>query len=223
MHRISSTPLHRALLVAAVALLPRALGAQMPGLPVLQSAFPNRGVTAGVNYGSSSGERAYGAAAAFATSGSRLAASLGLGVLDPSDAGVPSRSSAGLRIAVTGPRFLDRTVGVAAFAGFGGSPRKKTQPGVTNIPAGVSVAWRHAIGESRGIAVYAAPFYSWTRSSLDGKSASQGLFRVSAGLDVAVAQRIGVTVGTETGSKAGAGEPGPTSSSFGVGLAYAFR
>src|SRR5690349_20457368 len=174
MHRTSSTPFRRALLVAAAALLPRALAAQMPGLPVLQSAFPNRGVTAGLNYGSSSTERAYGAAAAFATIGSRFAASLGLGVLDPTEAGLSSRTTAGLRIAVTGPRFLDRTVGVAGFAGICGSARKDEQPGLTNIPVGLAVTWRHAIGESRGIALSAAPFYSWSRSSLAGKSATQG-------------------------------------------------
>ena len=223
MHRPHSTTSRHLLVAAAFAVLPRALAAQMPGLPVLQSAFPNRGVTAGLNYGSSSSERAYGAAAAFATAGSRFAASLGLGVLDPLDDGLSSQSSAGVRIAITGPRFLNRTVGLAGFVGFGGSPGKKEQPGLTNIPAGLAVAWRHSIGESRGIAVYAAPFYSWSRSTLDGESASQGLFRVSAGFDVALAQRIGVTIGGETGAKAGAGKPGPTSNSFGVGLAYAFR
>lgn len=223
MLRPPSPARRRALLAAAIALLPRAVAAQMPGLPVLQTAFPNRGVTAGINYGSMSGERTYGAAAAFATTGSRFAASLGLGVLDPTEDGLSSRSTAGVRVAITGPRFLDRTVGVAGFAGFGGSARKDDQPGLTSIPVGATVTWRHTIGESRGIALSASPFYSWSRSSLGGEQATQGLFRVSAGLDVALAQRIGVTIGGETGGKAGAGKPGPTSAIFGVGLAYAFR
>jgi hypothetical protein len=210
-------------LVLILGLAPHSLGAQMPGLPVLQNVFPNRGVTAGVNYGSTSGSRTYGAAAAFATIGSRFAASLGIGILDPAESALSSRSTAGLRVAFTGPRFLDRTVAVAAFAGFGGSPHKKQQAGLTNIPAGLAVGWRHAVGESRGIAIYAAPFYSWSRSSLNGEKDSQGLFRVSAGMDFSLTQRIGVTIGGETGGKAGAGKPGPTAASFGAGLAYAFR
>lgn len=221
--RSSGRALPAVALAIVLSLAPHALGAQMPGLPVLQNVFPNRGVTAGLNYGSSPESRTYGAAAAFGTIGSRFAASLGLGLLDPTASGASSRSSAGLRVAVTGPRFFDRTVGVAAFAGFGGSPHKKELAGITNVPAGLAVGWRHAVGETRGIALYAAPFYSWSRSSLNGEKASQGLFRVSAGMDFSLTQRIGVTIGAETGGKAGAGKPGPTGSGFGAGLAYAFR
>ena len=223
----SSPPSRRTVRALAIALVvgiaPGTLAAQMPDLPVLQNVFPNRGVTAGVNFGSTSESRTYAAAAAFATIGSRFAASLGLGILDPTADGLSSRSTAGLRVAYTGPRFLDRTVAIAAFAGFGGSPHKKEQAGLTNVPAGLAVGWRHSVGERRGIAVYAAPFYSWSRSSLNGQKESQGLFRVSAGFDVALTQRIGVTIGGETGGKAPAGKPGPTGTSFGAGLAYAFR
>ena len=213
----------RLIAVLALLLSARALAAQMPGLPVLQNGFANRGVTAGINYGSGSGARTYGAAAAFATVGSRFTASLGIGVLDPTAAGLATRSSAGMRVAVMGPRLFDRAVGVAAFAGFGGSPRKKEEAGLTTVPAGVAIGYRHAVGESRGISLYAAPFYSWSRSSLNGESASQGLFRISAGLDFALTQRLGVTIGGETGAKAGAGKPGPTATLLGAGLAYAFR
>lgn len=212
------------LLPVVCALSASPLAAQMPGLPVLQNAFANRGVTVGVNYGSMSGARTYGAAAAFATTGSRFAASVGLGALDPTGSGdLSTRSTAGLRVAVMGPRFFDRAAGVAAFAGFGGSPRKNEEAGITTVPAGISIGYRRGVGERRGIAIYAAPFYSWSRSSLNGETVSRGLFRVSAGLDFAVTERIGVTIGGETGGKAGANEPGPTSAALGAGLAFAFR
>ena len=205
----------------------RGAAAQMIATPVLQNGFANRGLTAALNYGSSGGSRSYGLAAAYTSPGSTLSLILGAGVYDPSGSldgeALPSRPSYGARVAVMGPRLMQRRVGIAAFAGVGGIPKKGDSPSVTTLPAGLTIGYRQAIGAGRGISVYAAPFYSWSRSSPAGVTTTGGLFRVSAGLDVGLMPRLGVTVGVETGAKARAGKPGPTASVFGAGLAYAFR
>ena len=223
----AGTVLALALTLAAPALPWRSAAAQMLASPVLQNGFANRGLTVALNYGSASGARSYGLAAAYTSPGSTLALILGAGVFDPTaDVGgevLPSRASYGARVAVMGPRLLQRRLGIAAFAGVGGVAKKGGQAGVTSVPAGLAVGYRRALGASRGIALYAAPFYSWSRTSSAGVTTKGGLFRVSAGLDVGLMPRLGVTIGGETGAKARAGKPGPTSAVFGAGLAYAFR
>lgn len=213
-----------ALLVAVVSALPaREAYAQMRALPVLQNAFASRGFAAAANYGSESGARTYGVAGAYASPGSRYVVSVGIGSYDPTTAGISSRANYGARIALMGPRFLDRRAGIAVFGGYGIVPKKGDQSSITMAPAGLAVGYRHALGASRGFSVYAAPFYAWSRSRAADGSTSGGLFRVSGGVDVGLTRQLGVTIGAESGATARAGKPGPTGTVFGVGLAYAFR
>jgi hypothetical protein len=91
-----------------------------------------------------------------------------------------------------------------------------------HVPVGVAVGYRRALGATRGISVYAAPIYSWNRSTLGDSSTSRGVLRVSVGLDVALIRSVGLTLGYETGASAEDAEPGPRSGVFGAGLSYAF-
>lgn len=209
---------------------PSAARAQMVGTPVLQNAFANRGVTVAVNYGSASGSRSYGAAGAWAPGGGRIVLSLGGGLLDPTEAGIKSRTTYGARVAFAVKELMDGAAGLGAFAGVGGLSAAKSDAAAAGdagslltVPVGVTLGYRHALGATRAISAYAAPFYSWTRASAAGQSESAGRIRVSAGLDVALVPKVGLTLGVESGAKAAAGKPGATSSLFGVGLSYAFR
>jgi hypothetical protein len=127
----------------------------------------------------------------------------------------------GARVMAPIPKVSRPSIGVAAFAGIGGL----SVNGATTlrVPVGVSVGYRRALGRGRGISGYVAPFYSWSRLKDGGVTSSAGLFRVSFGVDVAILPALGATVGYETGSKAGADEPGPTGGLFGIGLSYALR
>lgn len=216
-----------AMALAAGAALPHHARAQMLGAPVLQNAFANPGVTIAANYGSGSSVRSYGAAAAWAPASGRIILSLGGGVLDPTPAGVKSRTTYGARVAVAVKELLDGGVGLGAFAGVGGAPAPKNdasgEGSALTLPVGLTVGYRRAIGTTRGISVYGAPFYSWARASALGETRSAGRVRFSAGLDAALIPKVGLTLGVETGAKAGDGDPGPRSSLFGVGLSYAFR
>jgi hypothetical protein len=92
-----------------------------------------------------------------------------------------------------------------------------------HVPAGASISWRTRLGERRGISLYAAPFYGWTRVRFADESESKGLLRASVGVDVAVVPSLGITVGYEFGQNADADEPGATGGVFGVGVSYALR
>ena len=96
--------------------------------------------------------------------------------------------------------------------------------GVTDwqIPLGVALGYRRAVGASgRAISAYVSPFYSWARVRENGVTSTHGLFRVSFGVDAAVLPQVGVTVGYETGAKAGVGEAGATGGIFGLGVSSA--
>ena len=112
-------------------------------------------------------------------------------------------------------------LGIGAFAGVGGATQDEVK--LLHVPAGASISWRTRLGERRGISLYAAPFYSWTRVSVEDESQSKGLIRASFGVDVAVVPALGITVGYELGQKAGEDEPGATGGAFGVGVSYALR
>lgn len=213
-----------AALAALAAAVPTTAAAQMLATPVLQSAFVDPGLTAAANFGSTSGARAYGLAASWAPRNGRLSLTAGVGVFDPSAAGSPSRATYGARVAVPVRQFMDGALGVAAFAGIGGASKKEEEGRVTSVPAGVAVGYRRALGSALGLAVHAAPFYSWTRgTAADGSSTSSGLFRVSGGADLSLAQHFSVTFGVEVGAEAKGSDPGPRSSVFGIGLSYAFQ
>jgi hypothetical protein len=216
-----------AIATAALLAAPGAARAQMLGTPVLQNAFANRGVTVAANYGSASGSRSYGAAAAWAPASGRVVLSLGGGVFDPSDAGLKSRTTYGVRAAFAVKEFASGAVGVGAFAGVGGAGAPKNDElgvgSILTVPAGITLGYRHALGATRAFSVYASPFYSWARATVAGQSESAGRLRVSGGLDVALIPKVGLTLGVESGAKAAEGKPGATSSLVGVGLSYAFR
>jgi len=75
----------------------------------------------------------------------------------------------------------------------------------------------------RGVSAYLSPFYSWARVRQDQQTITHGLFRVSVGVDAAVSQSVGVTIGYETGANAGEGQPGATGGIFGLGVSYALN
>jgi len=193
--------------------------AQMLGAPVLQNAFTNSGFTIGVDYGSGNRQQSYGGAVAWSPA-------TGIFQLDAGVAYLHSRNASGT--ATYGARLmvpvLTRTseLGLAPFVGMGGA----NFDGINDwqIPLGIAAGYRRALGvNGRGISAYVSPFYSWARVRQDQQTITHGLFRVSAGVDAAVSQSVGVTVGYETGAKAGEGQPGATGGIFGLGVSYALN
>ena len=196
------------------------LAAQMPGVPVLQNAFANAGLTIAVNYGRSKDLQAYAGALAWAPSSARFQVTGGFGTLDPDPGDRTSAWGARASVPIT-QTMMDGKLGVGAFAGVGGASRDEIS--LLHVPVGASISFRTRFGERRGISFYAAPFYSWTRSSIGNESENKGLVRASFGVDVAVVPSLGITVGYELGQTANAGEPGATGGTFGVGVSYALR
>lgn len=193
--------------------------AQMIGAPVLQNAFSNPGFTVAVNFGTSSDAKTFGAAGAWAPASGRFQVSLGGGSVDPK--GEKGHGTYGARLAVPVFSFMGSRAGAAVFAGVGGASAPGTR--LTTVPAGVAVGFRQAMGETRGLSVYVAPFYTWTRAEPTNQPArSKGLIRVSGGLDLGITRRIGVTLGYEAGARAGQLDPGPRGGVFGVAASYAF-
>lgn len=193
--------------------------AQMLGAPVLQNAFTNRGVTVGADFGTGSDLSSYGAAVSWSPMSAKYALSGGIAYLDPKFGSGTATYGARLMVPVFHrfPQF-----GIAPFVGMGGA----TRSGVTDwqIPLGVALGYRRAVGASgRAISAYVSPFYSWARVRENGVTSTHGLFRVSFGVDAAVLPQVGVTVGYETGAKAGVGEAGATGGIFGLGVSYALH
>jgi hypothetical protein len=215
-HRLSCAAIISAVLLAAAA----DLAAQMPGVPVLQNAFANAGLTIAVNYGRSDDLQAYAGALAWAPSSARFQVTAGFGSIDPK---VGDRSNAwGARASLPITQTMrGGKVGVGAFAGVGGASQDDVS--LLHVPAGATISFRTRLGERRGISFYAAPFYSWTRASIGDESDNKGLVRASFGVDVAVVPALGITVGYELGQKADTDEPGATGGMFGVGVSFALR
>jgi hypothetical protein len=215
-HRLSGAAIISAVLLAAAA----DLAAQMPGVPVLQNAFANAGLTIAVNYGRSDDLQAYAGALAWAPSSARFQVTAGFGSIDPK---VGDRSNAwGARASVPITQtMMGGKVGVGAFAGVGGASQDDVS--LLHVPVGATISFRARLGERRGISFYAAPFYSWTRASIGDESDTKGLVRASFGVDVAVVPALGITVGYELGQTADADEPGATGGMFGVGVSFALR
>jgi hypothetical protein len=196
------------------------VSAQLPGVPVLQNAFANPGLTIGVNYGKSDESKGYAGALAWSPASARFQVTGGVGAFKPDDADRSWGWGARASVPVTQTMMAGK-LGIGAFAGVGGASQDELS--LLHVPAGASVSWRTRLGERRGISIYAAPFYSWTRVSVDEESQSKGLLRASFGVDVAVVPSLGITVGYELGQKADEGEPGATGGTFGVGVSYALR
>ena len=198
-------------------------GAQMPGVPVLQNAFMNPGVTVGAFYAGGKGQTAAGIAGALAPTRQWAQVTGGAGYGD-------ARTTVytfGGRLAVPIGRFIpglknSERFGLAVFAGAGGGARDSVT--LVTAPAGLALGYRRALGVTRAINAYATPFLSWNRSRGEGlDETAAALFRAAVGVDVALTERLGVTVGWEGGSTADGIRPGPRGSLFGAGLSYAFR
>lgn len=193
--------------------------AQMLGAPVLQNAFTNRGFTVGVDFGTGDHSNSYGGAVAWSPMNEHFQLDAGVAFLDRDGASGTATYGARLMVPV-----LNKSLpfGVAPFVGMGGA----NFDGINDwqIPLGISAGYRRALGTNgRGISAYVSPFYTWSRIREDRVTETHGLFRVSVGVDAAVLPWVGVTVGYETGAKAGEGEPGATGGIFGVGVSYALR
>lgn len=212
---------HALFLTAAVSLgVWNAASAQLPGIPVIQNAFANPGLTIAVNYGKGDDSKAYAGAIAWAPASARFQVTGGFGAFEPDGADRSSAWGARASVPITQTMMAGK-LGIGAFAGVGGASQDDVS--LLHVPAGGSVSWRTRLGERRGISIYAAPFYSWTRISFDDESESKGLLRASFGVDVAVVPSLGITVGYELGQNAKDGEPGATGGTFGVGVSYALR
>src|SRR5688572_7472564 len=198
----------------------REVSAQLPGVPVLQNAFANPGLTIAVNYGQSDESKGYAGALAWSPASSRFQVTGGFGAFKPDEGDRAWGWGARAAVPITQTMMAGK-LGIGAFAGVGGSSQDEVS--LLHVPAGASISWRTRLGERRGISIYAAPFYSWTRVSFDDESESKGLIRASFGVDVAVVPALGITVGYELGQKADEGEPGATGGTFGIGVSYALR
>ena len=209
-----------ALALGMCAALPSVAAAQMPGLPVLQNAFANPGITVAVNAGYSEDAIGYGAAGAWAPSSARFVISVGAGALSPDEG--ETAFAAGARASMPVLSFLEDALGVAVFAGAGGATRGEGRQ--LDVPAGVGIGWRRAFGVSRGISVHAAPMLRWSRNSPEGgSSTSATIFRVSAGVDVTLGTSFGVTVGVESGGRDEDAAPTLSRNVGGIGVSYVFR
>jgi hypothetical protein len=194
----------RALVVlTGIAALALNAGAQVPGAPVLQNAFSNPGLAVAADFGGGGGQSFYGAAAA-----------LGMGRLQISGAAGAQRGNGttrgayGARLAASLWSSAGHALGVGAFAGIGGAPRAElagvvANPATVIVPVGISLGYQRPIGASRGVSVYASPLYRWVRTD-NGVVSSAGSMRLSLGLDFALTQSIGATLGSELGRGNGA-------------------
>ena len=196
------------------------VAAQMPGVPVLQNAFANAGLTIAVNYGHSDDVEAYAGAVSWAPASARFQVTGGFGAMDPKGGDRTNAWGGRASVPIT-QTMMGGKLGIGAFAGVGGASQDTVS--LLHVPAGASISFRTPLGERRGISFYAAPFYSWTRATIDDESENKWLVRASFGVDVAVIPSLGITVGYELGQTAEMGEPGATGGTFGVGISYALR
>jgi hypothetical protein len=205
--------------------------AQLPGAPVLQNAWATPGIVGAVNFGGSSDGSVIAGAAGWTPGNGRFQLSGGLGSRTLTGHG--SSFAYGARVAM--PLFGGGTsaIGIAAFAGIGGSAGAKKQStdttpigtivtadttaSTTEIPLGAAVGWRHAIGSNHGISVFGTPSYIL----YSGGSKNGGLFRMAIGADVGITSAIGATVGVDFGGSRARGFGGPSSTQYGIGVSYA--
>lgn len=213
---------HLRVALAAVALMTTTFGvplrAQMLGVPVLQNAFANPGFTVAGNFATEPDAMAYGVAAAWSPGGARFQLSGGAGAWVPDEGS--SLPTAGLRVMVPILQLLGGSMGIAAFGGGGIANRDELS--IVSVPVGAAIGYRLALG-GRGVSVYAAPFYSWSRASIqDQESVNAGVVRASVGADVGLFRTFGLTAGAEFGATPDDGDPGPQGTRFGIGLSWAF-
>jgi hypothetical protein len=199
-----------------------AAGAQLPGLPVLQNAFVGPGFAAAINGGGGSGASAYAAALGWAPRSARFQVSIGAGAhLSEGETG----GAFGARVAMPVFSFMNGNLAVAAFAGIGGAQGPRVQGGRVGLgqaPVGAAVGYRRALGATRGVSIYAAPFFGYFRNDFGDNTESAGLFRFSIGGDFALTRALGLTAGLEAGQKQSGAEPGASGIIWGGGVSYAF-
>lgn len=211
---------HRTLMALAMLACATTAATQMPGTPLLQNAWANPGIVAAFNFGGGDGS-VYAAAASWTTASSRLQLSAGLGLRSRSGAGTKSVYGARLAVPFGG---ASSAFGFGAFAGVGATATGNANSvdsvaTTTAFPIGLAIGWRHALGDSRGISLYATPAYEFLPGS---RNSNAGLFRTGVGVDVGIAKALGLTAGVEFGQSRTRAEGGPTGTLFGAGIAYAF-
>lgn len=206
-----------ALFTASAPLAPA--GAQVPGAPVLQNAWASPGTVAAVNVGGGSDGGAYVLAGSWAPTSGNYELSGGFGSRHFSGAG--GRSVYGFRLAVP---FGGKAgaFGFAAFIGAGGGSvstnAADSAVSTSEVPVGVAVGWRRALGSTHGVSVYASPSYVF----LSGGRERGNVVRAAVGVDVGITRSIGLTAGIDFGQTRAHDIGGPSGALFGVGLAYAF-
>lgn len=223
----------------AAATTPEVL-AQTPGLAVLQNAWANPGITAAVDAGFGGGTSTFAGAAAWAPSSARFQLSLAAGVRNVSGTG--AAATGGARIAVPFWSTGSGKLGVAGFAGVGSSKLASdtnvagVSAVLSQVPIGVAVGYRMRLGATRGLSVYASPFYAlWRRDlpavdstarqpAVAGTKTTNGLFRIGLGVDVGLTSRLGVTGGIELGAtRANGAGPGGTIATIAASWAFGSR
>jgi hypothetical protein len=120
---------------------------------------------------------------------------------------------------------MNGNLGVAAFAGVGGAQGPTIQGarvGLGQAPIGATVGYRRALGATRGVSIYAAPFFGYFRNDFGDNTESAGLFRFSVGGDFALTRAIGLTAGLEAGQSRSGTDPGVSGVIWGAGVSYAF-
>ena len=194
------------------------LRAQMPGVPVLQNAFANPGITAAVNIATIGATSSYGLAGAWAPGSARFQVSAGVGAQTRS--GTPTRTVYGARVNV--PVFgATGSFAAGVFAGYGGlaGAELDSTDAKSMIPVGATIAYRLGLGMVRGFSVYASPVYEWIGRG--GSGGTTSAFRGALGVDIGITSSIGVTVGVELGPKHDANSAKPSGTAFGAGVSYA--
>lgn len=206
-------------LAAAAALAAQPAGAQIAGLPVLQSPFTSQQVAVAVNGGNGGTVKAFGAAAAWTPASGRVQVSGGVAQVKRD--GLGSGIGGGARVYLPLKSLAGGAVAVGILAGGGVDEIGGTN--TVTAPVGAAIGYRRGLGATRALSVYAVPFYRYTREKVaEAPATKSNVFRVAAGGDVVIVPRVALTVGIETGAQPGSNEPGIRSSVTGVGLSYSF-
>jgi len=220
--------------------------AQIPGLPVLQNAWATPGIDAALNIGGGDGS-VYAGAVSYTPAGGHFEVSGGLGFRSQPGAkgsavygvraAMPFGSATGSfgfaafagigggsssTTHTVAPCLLGVTPGCTPTPSSGlsdtGTVTVDSTSNSLEIPIGVGIGWRHAIGATHGVSVYATPSYVF----FTGGSKSGGLVRAALAADVGITQAIGGTLGVEFGGTRPRGAGGPTGVLYGLGVSWAF-
>lgn len=219
--------------------------AQLPGAPILQNAWATPGLVGAFNAAGGGGTSVFAAALSWTPAVGHLQISGGTGFANST--GVRSRAAYGLRLSAPFGGDQS-TLGFAAFAGIGGGQSRTTTTTVSCtvvlpscavitptrsisgliafdsttstavIPIGAAVGWRHAVGSSHGLSVYASPAYVYYA----GGTSNTGLIRVAFGVDAGITSSLGVTGGFEFGGTRPTSIGGPSGPVYAAGVSYAF-